>query len=163
MKKLIFAGFLLIWMLTLAACTSQDVKSDVAGQDSSAESSQQESSVVGGDSSVSGTAPSSDAPAGGTEDAKYTQETADGTEGAVITFMADGTFEFRPVFYDGSPSVTGTYETTDSAHILTVLDTTAHNIVLEDLGAIRLQFDGDNLIYQGTAIGETSDGAVFTP
>lgn len=164
MKKTIISICLLLLTLSIAACTSNEAKSDSSGQTSSAIPSQGES-MDGGDSSIAPAEPESSGAQQdpGAENIKFTQQTADGTEGAVITFLADGTFEFRPVFYDGSPSVTGTYETTDSAYVLTVLETTAQNIIVEDLGSIAFQFDGDNLVYQGTAVGETSDGAVFAP
>lgn len=164
MKKIIAAGLLLAFLLVLTACTADEAKQNSAASVSSAAQSEPESSLPDdGSSAVTGAKPPSFARDADTAAAAYTQQTADNTEGAVITFFGDGTFEFRPVFYDGSPSVTGTYETTDSAYVLTVQETTAQNISVEDLGEIRFQFDGDNLIYQGATIGETSDGAVFAP
>ena len=163
MKKIILAGFLTVLILIFAACSAEDAKSEPGGGTSSVVQTQEESTASHDNSAAVSTRPPSFTGEAGTENAVYTQQTSDGTEGAAITFMADGTFEFRPVFYDGSPSVTGSYETTDNAHILTAQETTAHNIILEELGAISFCFDGDRLIYQGTAIGETSDGAVFAP
>ena len=161
MKIKLAAGLLLAFLLVLTACTADDTKPESAEPVSSTAQSLPESSLPDdGSSAVTGAKPPSFARNADTETA-YTQQTADGTEGAVITFFGDGTFEFKPVFYDGSPSVTGTYETADSAYVLTVQETTAQNINVEELGEIRFQFDGDNLVYQGTTIGETSDGAVF--
>lgn len=153
MKNKILAGFFAVLIFTSAACTTEDITSTTVSEDSSAVQSEAESFASEDGSAREGEA----------ETTVYTQQTSDGTQGAVITFMADGTFEFRPVFYDGSPSVTGIYEIIDNTHVLTAQETTAHNIILEDLGDISFRFDGNNLIYQGTAIGETSDGAVFTP
>lgn len=91
----------------------------------------------------------------------YAQDTF--TAPAEIHLKTDGTFMFKVIMYDGHPEVSGTFSDTGIEFILTPESSTAANIVPADIGEIRLEKSGVDLIYHGSALGETSEGAVFKP
>lgn len=90
---------------------------------------------------------------------EYVQETASAP--ARLKLKADGTFVMEVVMYDGLPEIRGSFVDSENEFVLSVEESTAMNIDVSELGELRFEKSGMNLIYHGADLGETLEGAVF--
>lgn len=96
-----------------------------------------------------------------TEFDEYEQETTSAP--ATIRLYADGSFVMTAVMYDGLPEISGSFTDDGDEFVLKPVETSAANIDLADIGEIKLEKQGMNLVYHGVDIGETLEGVVFEP
>lgn len=82
---------------------------------------------------------------------------------AFLTLYSDHTFTFQIQMYDGYPTVDGEYEATESGYTLIPKSTTVQSLPLETLGEIRMEKEGEHLLYKGSQLNGIFSGAVFVP
>lgn len=157
MKKLLIGMVLGIIILSLGACVENQTQSEASIQESQTVSEVQTES-----SEPQTTMPPDFARGAEVEGTLYTQEGTGDIGSATLLVKEDGTFELKPIMYDGVPTITGTYSEESGGYTLTPLETDAFNIDVEEIGVIELSFDGDKLIYHGNKVGETFEGSVFS-
>lgn len=159
MKRILIILCALMILGSLGACTGE-VPSSAGSSVSSEESSDmhmQSSERSADDAASEGVSvPEESKPEG----VMYVQP-GDGAD-AELCLYEDGTFTFKVVMYDGIPELKGTYEDNGEAYILTVVESNSMALDIATLGDMRFEKSGDMLIYSGTEIGISVEGAEFT-
>ena len=167
-RKAVSLGLCLMLALSMGACGDREKESPEgavrgAGESMSDARSEEGASGQGEEASASGAQPLTPAKVTAV---RYAQE--DGTQDlgnaqAYLTIQGDGRFVLEILAYDGMPKVTGVYDLEEGVYHLYAEESTAPNILVEDMQDLRFLIQGDALVYEGEGFFQTGDGARFVP